>query len=231
MSTLKKSRERLMLNRTQFWLGLFACGGLIYFVVSVACSISVFEDYSWTRNFLSDLGQDSSPDSARIFNTALVVVGITLIPHGLTLSVVHGIADYWLRASSAMSAIGIIFLGLTPWDTYTLLHNCALVVWLLGLLGTIVSYAVLLRIAGRSSLLGTLLIVAVLSNGFVYALGGTYSLHVIFQKTTIATCFAWYIHLFVLTSTSIIATASIRRIRDDKLATKYIDVLSRRYRK
>lgn len=224
-------RDDRVLNRTQFWLGLIACLGLAYFAISVLLAMQVYEDYSWTTHFLSDLGKAKSPASAGIFNSALVMTGLMLIPHGSTLAIANSGSDYWIRGFSVLSALGLVFLGLTPWDTHTFLHNVALAVWLVGIFGTIVFYFLLLRAAERSTVVAGMFIGLILFAGGGYVTSPSYDYRVVYQKVLVAACLAWYVHFFAITSTSLIVTMSASHARTERMVTDYLEELTRRHRR
>ena len=223
--------ESWKLNRIQFWLGLVAWIGLVNFVVAVLRAIYMFDEYSWTENFLSDLGRTSAPESARLFNPAVVFLGACLIPHALTLNINQTAGSVWLRVFSVFSALGIICIGMTPYDTHTFLHNCGLILWLTGLGLVVISYFILLKKTRRTSILANFLVLAVLITFVGYLCAGEYSWHVIFQKSLVAACMIWYLHFFLVTSTTLIASLPTRREENEQLATKYMSRLTKQHRK
>lgn len=98
--------------------------------------------YRFFDNALSDLGltrawsMGPNAVSALVFNSAMVLLGLTVLPFFLRLAdtVPHaprrGRAAAWL---GAVSALGLIGVGLTPFDRLADGHNLALALWLLSL--------------------------------------------------------------------------------------------------
>ena len=104
-------------------------GGMAQFGINLSVAVTSFGDrYSFSRNFLSDLGRAAKP-SAPYFNVGVILLGLSLTVFFANAARqddrrVFGIAGI-------VSAAGLVGIGLTPLDRYFLEHHIFLVMWLL----------------------------------------------------------------------------------------------------
>ena len=120
----------------RFWLilslGLAVIGVIQYLGASAIAMMHFPEGYSIAGNFLSDLGR-STHDYSDLYNFSLILLGIGLIPLFLTLTVVDPRDTFAMKLASGfgiLSAMGLVGLGLTPFDKFFILHHIALGFWL-----------------------------------------------------------------------------------------------------
>jgi len=124
------------------------------------------EGYRFWENFLSDLGMTkthSGVDNARaalLFNVSLVVQGLSQIPLYLSWNRSAGSARGLVRASvvlGVLSALGVVGVGFTPFDTLPDEHVAAVALWLFAFVPALALRCVLAVRSGRGASLGTLL--------------------------------------------------------------------------
>ena len=103
--------------------------------------------YSFYENFLSDLGMTKAwsgqpnPTASLLFNTALVVLGLSIIPFFLFLPSHAPDQSETLRIASmfgVVSALAVVGIGLSPFDVHPDAHVAALVLWVMSLSSTAV---------------------------------------------------------------------------------------------
>jgi hypothetical membrane protein len=84
----------------------------------ILLAISISPWFSWTDDALSDLGSLASPDSARIFNTGLIVGGIItfIFAIGLSAKTKHSALGLTATILLFASCSGTIGVGLFPED-------------------------------------------------------------------------------------------------------------------
>jgi len=153
--------------------------------------------YSFSENFLSDLGMTLSwslkPNgtASLLFNTAVVVLGFSIIPFFLFLPT-HA-SDQWesLRIAAAfgvISALALVAIGLSPFDVHPGGHVAALVLWVMSL-----SSAAVLHFGALCGSKKCSPLLAVLSLGLVmaiclYMVDGS----AIVQKCLVLCALVWY---------------------------------------
>jgi hypothetical membrane protein len=139
------------------WANALTCLGVVQFLC--LCTLAMLwypggtllqentVGYSFSENFLSDLGRTVSwsgqPNgtAATLFNTAVVVLAVSLIPFFLFLPA-HApdrSTVLWVAAVFGVgSALALMAIGLTPYDTHFVAHHRALCFWVIFLLATVI---------------------------------------------------------------------------------------------
>lgn len=141
----------------RFWLVLsigLATLGVAHFFLATAVAMTHFPDgYSMEGNFLSDLGRSSMPYSDW-FNFSLIFLGLSVVPLYLTLIIVDPRDSFSMKLAAGfgiLSGMGLVGLGMTPFDKFFALHHLALGVWLFPMFYTVI---VFYYGAARSSYVG-----------------------------------------------------------------------------
>ncbi len=220
------TRER----RFRWIVSLVAMVGVLQFLVAVGFAIAYYPGgYSFFGDFLSDLGGSSTgkanPGVARLFNGSIVVLGISLVPFfALVPSTVDsaGRSSWVFGAGGAVSSMGLVGIGLTPYDVYTMAHNTALAMWL----GPMFVLAVLyleLALDSRNASAGLIACTAGLILAVVfYGLIGFHLGHVAMQKVTVVLSIVWFVVLAFRVMLTNITQISTRRQQIERLANLYV---------
>jgi hypothetical membrane protein len=224
-----------------------ACLGIAQFVVAVAIAIRHYpgetdgaaDGYSMAGNFLSDLGRSRTSSgrdnsvSAAFFNNSVIVLGITLLPFFAVLPTTLPDLRKVVWVSGSLAAIGLIGIGLTPYDLYFVAHNVCLGLWLGPMLILLVGYLVASFGSGRAGwVLGACtlgLVYAILA----YASAASHGGQVVMQKVTVVVSFVWFamIAANVAFTTVQVVTTSRRRQIIEWEAEEYMKALHRGLRK
>lgn len=143
-------KSRLSFRR---WDRVLSSIGVLQFLVCLMLAITWYAGghstnftapgYSFSKNFLSDLGMTrgwshrSNIVACRVFNTSIVVLSISVIPFLWRLP--HHAPDRsgtlrWASFFGITSTFGLAWLGLTPYNLKFDAHNRALYLWGIGLL-------------------------------------------------------------------------------------------------
>jgi hypothetical membrane protein len=139
------------------WGNAVSCFGVVQFLVLCALAMRSYPGgtmadrqtvgYAFSENFLSDLGMTKSwsgqpnPTASLLFNAAMVVLGLSIIPFFLFLPSHAPDQSESLRIAAMLgvvSALALVGIGLTPFDVHPDAHAGALVLWLMSLAGTAV---------------------------------------------------------------------------------------------
>ena len=223
-------------NRANLLFGLVAWLGILQFAVSVYHAMTIYPDgYSITGNFLSDLGRMETHNGndnsvcASLFDRSVIVLGISLIPFFAVMPSVLQQGRSVLRVSGVLSAIGLIGIGLTPYDRYFFAHHVALGLWIGPMLVTVVTFFVCAKQDGMSSLMLSTATFFVVLAVIAYAFAGSHDAHVVFQKVLAVLAGCWFILIFITVSVSTIRTISSRRLFVEQQARQYLKVLQRRH--
>jgi hypothetical membrane protein len=190
-------------------------------------------------NFLSDLGcsrTSSGRDnavSAAVFNNSVIVLGVTLLPFFAILpATLPGLRKLvWL--SGSLAAIGLIGIGLTPYDRYFAAHNVCLGLWLGPMLILLVGYLIASFGGGRAGWALGACTLALVYAILAYASAGSHGAQVVMQKVTVVVSFVWLamIGANVAVATVQVVTTSRRRQIVEWEAEEYMKALQRGLRK
>ncbi len=212
-------------------VSLAALVGLAQFLVAITYAIAYYPSgYSFFGNFLSDLGSSASPGVSRLFNRSIVLLGLSLLPFfTLVPSTVDssGRTSWVFGIGGAVSAAGLIGIGLTPYDVYTTAHNVALAMWLGPMFVLAILYLTLAFSSDNASpgliACTASLILAVL----VYGAAGFHSAYVTMQKVTVLLSILWFIVLATRVMLTSVTQISTRRQQIEHLADLYVKRLER----
>ena len=189
-------RER----RLRLFVSIAALLGLAQFLVAVAYAIAYYPGgYSFFGDFLSDLGRNAtgkaSPGVSRLFNRSIVLLGLSLLPFfALVPSTLDsgGRTSWVFGVGGAISATGLIGIGLTPYDVYTVAHNVALVAWLAPMFVLAILYLALAfgsenASPGLIACTAALILAVLVYGGVGFHLG-----YVAMQKMTVLLSIVWF---------------------------------------
>ncbi|MBN2291889.1 MAG: hypothetical protein JXM70_05655 [Pirellulales bacterium] len=229
---------KLQFNRINTVFGLVALLGIFQFWRSICWAIANYPGgYSLTNNFLSDLGRlttlsgmDNS-QCASVFSRSVVILAVSLIPFFAVMPGVFDSGRWILRVSGILSAIGLIGIGLTPYDRYFFAHHVALGLWIIPMLVTVVTFFVCAQSSGAASRvlsIGTLLVVLAICG---YAFAGEHTAYVVFQKALAVIAVVWLCVVFATVSVSTVYAVTSRRLLAEKQARKYIQRIQKGYRR
>jgi hypothetical membrane protein len=141
------------------WGNAVSCFGVVQFLCLCTLAALLYPGgtllersttgYSFSENFLSDLGRTDSwsnkPNAraATLFNGAVVVLGVSIVPFFLCLPLHAPDRSHllWVAAAFGLgSAVALVGIGLTPYDVYFGAHHTALFFWV-----TLLSVTVMLH--------------------------------------------------------------------------------------
>ena len=120
-------------KRVLLWILGAALVGVLQFVACVAIVYAQrTDDFTFSSNFLSDLGITKYPLSW-LYSGSLAMLGLTQIPLFASLTFLDPRKSMSMRSTSVfgvLASLGLVFLGLTPFDTMYFLHHVSLALWL-----------------------------------------------------------------------------------------------------
>lgn len=246
-------------NRSHFAISLVAWAGLLQFALCFYWAMSVYgggsqiasrmRGYSLSHNFLSDLGRtvawSGSPNpSCLIFNISIVLLGASLLTFFVRVPDESSASPVSVRFFGVMSAIGVIGIGLTPYDRFLVAHNVALVMWLGPMVLLLVSFVVTSSIEDRAVSFARPVALTVILSVFGYAVASSHqrtvhqrTVHqgtVVMQKVTAGFAIVWF--LAIASPVGPVYRVSYlyvseRRRKAERQALKYMTQLERRHRK
>jgi hypothetical membrane protein len=223
-------------HKTNLVFGLVAFLGIAQFLYSAPHAMSVYPGgYSVTENFLSDLGcrathrHEDNSASALIFNRSIVVLGFSLIPFFTVMPAVLPRRGLTIRCSGLLSAIGLIGVGLTPYDQYFVEHHLALGLWIAPMLVMVVNFAAGADLGRTVSTSLTVCTSLVVLAAWAYAFAGDHRGHVIFQKALAIFAVFWFCLVFLIVSVSTVQSVSSRRLTIERQARQYLEVIQRNH--
>jgi len=223
-------------NKLVLVFGLLAMSGIAQFVFSLALAIDQYGDedgYSITENFLSDLGRTRTVDglnnvaASAIFNRSVVILSLSLVPFFCALTTVLHKHRASVPSFGVVSSLGLVGIGLTPYDRYFVAHNVALGLWLGPMLVMVLGFYRSFRSEGAASrkLAGVTVLLLLATIG--YALVNHHSGHVVFQKIVAVLAVIWFLLVFVSVSVSTIQSVSPRQLLAERQAIRYMEVIRR----
>ncbi|MCA9061420.1 MAG: DUF998 domain-containing protein [Planctomycetaceae bacterium] len=193
--------------------------GIVQFAVCVAIARSRFpSNFVWSRNFLSELGKSSQP-SAFLYNTSVFSLGICLI---VFFAVQKQVTSSVFRICGMTSAAGLAGLGLTPMDRLMDLHNLCLAIWLLPMLGVVLS-----QFSNSSGALVTIRMIGILLLVFVvlYVFSAGTIVAPWTQKLVVVAGICWLLMLILIVMHHSLRIVTRLTAGDDKRTRRYIERL------
>lgn len=196
--------------------------------------------YSWSQNWLSDLGRVSAwsgKDNAvarKYFSSSVILLGCTLaffFVATLRAAEVFSFSAVVTSSAGLLSSLGLVGIGLTPFDVMHELHIFCLLMWILPMLGAAatVSYQAIRAggvIATTIPVASLVLLLGVLAYGF-----STASTHVMaMQKLAVLLSIAWLILLIGrvgLAAVYIVSAVQSRSRIANMQASKYMNRIQR----
>ena len=230
----------IQLNRSHFLLSVAAWCGMLQFVICVKGAMQVYDGgYSLSHHFLSDLGRTVSlsgmPNpSCVLFNLSVVILGTALLGFFVLVPPAVDEGRWFVRVPGILSAMGIIGIGLTPYDKLLVPHIVALVLWLGPMVLLLIAHVVSSAISGRESNVTRVLAFATIVAVLGYAIAGTHSGYVFMQKITASLAIVWFLAIASPTSPVYRATmryVSERRVLAERQAVHYMRLLERGHRR
>ncbi len=226
----------LHINRIVVIVTAVACLGVVQFVCLVVAAIRAYPGgagHAFFGNFLSDLGRSNTPGSM-LFNGAIIVLGLSLFPFfaALLATGMDSTTSTKVTAVAGMiSALGLIGIGLTPYDRYFVAHHVALALWIGPMFVVVFAYtAAVAKEQETSSCLlaiSAAMVIAILS----YALIGTHHGYIAMQKATVALSFVWFAMIVVRVIRTAVFHVSRRHLILRREAQGYMELLKHGHRK
>lgn len=224
---------------------LLALIGLGQFLVAVPIAMDAYpggtrsnmhsSGYSWEGNWLSDLGRSTAwsgqaNGSAWIFNYSIVVLGLSLVVFfaGSTRAndEVPNVFAWVTAGSGCVSGLGLVLLGVTPFDIYHKLHLAALAVWIISMIVAACSFSMQVLFRGGLSAIVFPVASLVLIGGVVgYALSGATDNVMLMQKVCVGISLCWLLMVLwriALTAIYIVADSRTRYQLANEQATRYL---------
>ncbi len=230
---MQRNRIILLIDRMNLALGALACMGIAQFGISIFWAIASYDHYSLTENFLSDLGRVrvngvDNTASASVFNRSLVILGLSLIPFFVVIPAVVERFQSGLRISGVISALGVMGLGLTPYDRYGIAHIISLVVWIGAFLFMAMALAVNVGFRGIPSMACAGATFALFMCACGYVLGGSHVGHVVYQKLLVLAASMWIgVTVIVVSISTHKIVLSRQRMIVDNQARRYLQLIER----
>jgi hypothetical membrane protein len=228
-----------LISRTHLIVSVIAFLGIVQFLGGVTMAIHRYPvfigtiGYSVSDNFLSDLGcsrtpwgQDNSA-SAAFFNRSAMILGATLLPFFSILPTTIGRLRKVVWISGTLSALGLIGIGLTPYDLHFTAHNVALGLWIGPMFVLLVGHLIASGLDEQTSFARTACTIALLCAILAYALGGTRTEVVVMQKLTVAVAIVWFSMIGVSVAGTVVQIVSTRRQMIERQAEEYMETLQR----
>ncbi|MGI9517996.1 MAG: hypothetical protein ACR2NP_13165, partial [Pirellulaceae bacterium] len=137
----------------------------------------------------------------------------------------------FISVSGVLSSLGIIGVGLTPYDQFFDLHNIALATWMGPMMLAIIALWMGRWAEERRTFLLSMITIAVIAACVLYVLGLFREGHRIFQKGLVACAMIWFVYVIGMLSFSIVITVSPRKLLAEEQAAEYMQDLDRGHRK
>ena len=227
-------------SRTHLLVSVVAFIGIVQFLVAVPMAIHRYpagilgKGYSMSDNFLSDLGcsrtffwQEDNSASAAIFNRSAIILGASLLPFFSILPTTIGRLRKLVWISGILSALGLIGIGLTPYDLHFTAHNTALALWIGPMFVLLAGHLIACGLDEQTSSARTACTLALLCAILAYALAGTRTEVVVMQKLTVAVAIVWFSVIGASVGGTMvrIISASARRQMIERQAEEYMETL------
>jgi hypothetical membrane protein len=223
-------------SRTHLIVSLVAFLGIVQFLVAVAIAIQHYpadfgRGYSIFDNYLSDLGrsrtfwgQDNSV-SAALFNRSAVILGASLLPFFVILPTTIGALRKAVWVSGILSALGLIGIGLTPYDLHFTAHMTALGLWIGPMVVLVVCHLIASGLDDEISLARKACALALVLALVTYALLGTQREGIIVQKLTVGVAMLWFLMIGVRVGGTVVRIVSTRNPAIEQQARRYMETL------
>ena len=206
----------------------------------VYCMANYPDGYSLSEHFLSDLGSLKTSEgalnpNAALFNRGLVILGFSLILFFGVISWSMQKIQLLVGVSGVLSGLGLMGIGLTPFDVYYLEHHLALGLWLIPMVVLAVSFVIGLWWTEKKALIAVVVTFVTLLLGFAiagYVFNQQRTGHVIFQKWVALFSVIWFLTILVSVSYSTYYYAVSARLQKiHRQADDYMRVLRKGHRK
>ncbi len=225
-------------SRTHLIVSLVAFCGLVQFLVAVAIAIRYYpgdfgRSYSIFDNYLSDLGrsrtffgQDNFV-SAALFNGSAVILGASLLPFFLILPTTIGTLRKAVWVSGILSALGLIGIGLTPYDLHFTAHMTALGLWIGPMFVLVVCHLIASGLDDNISFARKACAWALVLALVTYALLGTdrEGIGILVQKVTVGVAMLWFLMIGGRVGGAVVRIVSTRNPAIEQQARRYMETL------
>jgi hypothetical protein len=224
-------------SRLHLLVSVTALLGIAQFLVGVAMAVRCYppgiqkQGYSVCDNFLSDLGcsqtrwREDNSVSATIFNRSAIILGVSLIPFFAVLPTTVIAFRKLIWFSGVLSALGLIGIGLTPYDLYFAAHMTTLGVWLVSMFVLFAGHLIASSRNEPPSFAQTACTVLLLLAILAYALAGTRTECVILQKLTVSVAILWFFMIGRSVAGAMIRIASSRFHLAERQAERYMETI------
>lgn len=201
------------------------------------------DGYAWSRNFLSDLGlqkawsgKDNS-GGARYFNGSIILLGIALILFfcvSVRASERGDVIALAIAGAGGISSLGLVGIGMTPYDVLFVDHHIMLAVWIMPLPIIAVAFAAQCfraenRIGFLSGSIAALAAVGLIVAIIAYAVAPSLRDRVLMQKVLAGIAILWFTIVVGRVALASITIISQRKRFRERLAEKYIRQISKQY--
>jgi hypothetical membrane protein len=222
------------ISRTHFFASMAAFLGLVQFVVALSFAIHFYPGgYSIFDNFISDLGclrtlaGQNNLASAEIFNLSVIILGAALIPFFWVLPTTISKLRKTIRLSGTLSALGLIGIGMTPYDKFFVAHHLALGLWIMPMFILLIAHLIASVADEQASAIRTAMTLLLLAAIFLYISAGTRSGYVVMQKLTAAVAIVWFSLVGKNLGVTVVQLVSPRRQMMEQEAERYTEILKR----
>ncbi len=169
--------------------------------------------------------------SATVFNGSVIILGAALLPFFSILPTTIGRLRKLVWISGTLSALGLIGIGLTPYDRHFAAHYVALGLWIGPLFVLLAGHLIASVEDGQTSFARSALTLALLCAISIYALAGTHSGYVVMQKLTAAVAIVWFSMIGISLGGTMVHIVSGRRRMTERQAERYMKTLKHGYRR
>ncbi len=209
--------------------GFIVVCAMIHLAYAIVWSMNHYPNgYSVERHFLSDLGRlytadgiDNSECSQK-FSLAMILAGLSLILFFCVLAVTMPDGKISIGLSGIISAIGLIGIGITPYDRFFNLHHVALFTWLISMTIFVLIFLTEAYASNFNNKLLTIGSLAVLVATLGYAFGGSREGYVVMQKLLVVIAMLWMSIVIYTTSVSTVTVLRTRHAIATEQAREYL---------